>query len=141
MSQMMMAVRATSQLSTFSETRTLPGGPLRPRARREIVPGTLGRFGSGVPRTDSGVCGAASARAPGKIPRKDLLRMSVLAFPTLYHFNQRPLGHDAEGIKPGPYDLRLPGQRLAKLPKLSRFCGVQGGIPHLQALERLQNHL
>ena len=94
MSQMIMAVWATSQRSTRSEIRTLPdGSALRLRARREIVPGTLGRFGSGASRPDSGVCGAASARAPGNIPRKDRLRMSLLALQPYHSIMVGALGN------------------------------------------------
>src|SRR6266849_9572023 len=95
MSQMMMAVCATSQRSTRSETRTLPGGSaLRLRARSAIVPGTLGRFANGPSWPDSGVCGADSARAPGNIPRKDLLRMSLLALQPYHSIKHR----DAVGL-------------------------------------------
>src|SRR4029077_2300120 len=83
-----MAVWATSQRSTRSEIRRSPDGSLlRLRARRAMVPGTLGRFAGGASWPESRVCAAATARAPGNIPRKDLLRMYLLVF-QLYHSTQ-----------------------------------------------------
>jgi hypothetical protein len=51
-----------------------------------MAPGTLGRLGSAASLPDSSVCAAATTKAPGKIPRKDRLRMSLLGF-QLYHFH------------------------------------------------------
>src|ERR1700682_5320423 len=99
MSQMMMAVWATSQRSTRSEIALLPDGSLlRLRARRAMVPGTLGRFASGASWPESGVWAAASARAPGNIPRKDLLRMSLLAFHLYHSINDRGVAIERLGI-------------------------------------------
>src|SRR5258706_7241147 len=83
---------ASAQTPESGHEPPLPNRPKVPgtmalRAGRAIVPGTLGRFGRGGSWPDSGVCAAATARAPGKIPKKDLLRMSLLAF-QLYHFHQ-----------------------------------------------------
>ena len=64
MSQMMMAVCATSQRSVPSETLLV-----RLRARRLSVPGTLGRF-----RTASFVCDVPTAAADS-MPKNDLLRI------------------------------------------------------------------
>jgi hypothetical protein len=73
MSQMMMAVLATGHSMTCSEA---PISLLRRRARRDIVPGTLGRFSFASPGDD---CAAATSAAPAGIdPRNDLrLRGSI----------------------------------------------------------------
>src|SRR5947208_16980515 len=81
-SQIMMAVWATSQRSICSETRILPlpgGCSLRLRLRRLRVPGTFGRLGNGASGQGFAVCeAAATATAAGKALRKNLLCIGLL---------------------------------------------------------------
>jgi hypothetical protein len=78
--------RTTIQISASPDP--LPDrSSMRLRARMAMAPGTLGRLlGSEASLPDSSVCAAATTKAPGKIPRKDRLRMSLLRF-QLYHFH------------------------------------------------------
>ena len=73
MSQMMIAVRATGHWRTCSEA---PASFVLLRARRLSVPGTFGRFGIDV--SHGTACAAASSRAPGIDPRKDLRLTSFI---------------------------------------------------------------